>query len=468
MLEALLQDQCKLDRKLPVLVGVSGGPDSLCLLDILRQAGYRPIVAHFNHRLRPEAEADAQAVARLANGLGLPFATASADVGAYAHDQGLSLEEAGRMLRYGFLFASAREHAAQAVAVGHTADDQVETVLMHFLRGAGLAGLKGMEMRSLLPMFDPEIPLVRPLLGMWRTETEAYCREHSLEPHQDASNAELVYLRNRVRHSLIPELEKYNPRVKESIWRGAQALQADHAALQEVLAAEWTEVFADQGPGWIAFRRSGLLGVSTGIRRNLIRRAAELLRPASRDIGYAALNRALSWIASPSGKQMDFVNSLSFLLEGDFLYMAGWEADLPSAQFPQLSASRPLPLCMMVELGNGWTLTAEEVEAGEAREQALGNADPFTAWLDVSSSAGELLVRPPRPGDRFQPLGMTDGSIKLSDFFINEKLPRRARGRWPLVCKGEAIVWIAGYRPAHPFRLTEGTRRALHFSLRRL
>jgi tRNA(Ile)-lysidine synthase len=123
---------------------------------------------------------------------------------------------------------------------------------------------------------------------------------------------------------------------------------------------------------------------------------------------------------------------------------------------------------MMVELGNGWTLTAEEVEAGEAREQALGNADPFTAWLDVSSSAGELLVRPPRPGDRFQPLGMTDGSIKLSDFFINEKLPRRARGRWPLVCKGEAIVWIAGYRPAHPFRLTEGTRRALHFSLRRL
>jgi tRNA(Ile)-lysidine synthase len=468
MLEAILQDQCKLDRELPVLVGVSGGPDSLCLLDVLRQAGYRSIVAHFNHRLRPEAEADAEAVAGLATGLGLPFVMASADVRAHARDQGLSLEEAGRMLRYRFLFTSAREHSAQAVAVGHTADDQVETVLMHFLRGAGLAGLKGMEARSLLPVFDTEIPLVRPLLGMWRVETESYCREHGLQPHQDASNAELAYLRNRVRHSLIPELEKYNPRVRASIWRSAQALQADYAALQEVLAADWDQVLADQGQGWIAFRRSGLLGVSVGIRRNLIRKAAELLRPASRDIGYAALDRALKWIATPSGKQADFVNSLSFLLEGDTLFLAGWEADLPAAQFPQVSTSRPLPLRTVVELGNAWALTVEGVDGGEAREQALGNSDPFTAWLDVTASTGELQIRPPRPGDRFQPLGMADGSIKLSDFFINEKLPRRARGRWPLICKGEAIVWVAGYRPAHPFRLTESTQQALRFSLRRL
>jgi len=303
MLENILRDQCKLDPQKPVLVGVSGGPDSLCLMDILRRAGYPLIVAHFNHRLRPEAEQEADAVAGLARTLGLKFVTDSADVRAHALSQGLSLEEAARMLRYRFLFASAREHAAQAVAVGHTADDQVETVLMHFLRGAGLAGLKGMETRSLLPLFDPQIPLIRPLLGMWRGETEAYCRENDLQPHQDASNADQVYFRNRLRHTLIPELEKYNPRLKESLLRSAQALQGDYVALQEILDADWNKVFADQGKGWIAFQRPALVRLSTGIQRNLIRRAGEILRPASRDIGYQALDRAARWIDSRPGSR---------------------------------------------------------------------------------------------------------------------------------------------------------------------
>jgi len=467
MLETILQEQCQLDRKLPVLVGVSGGPDSLCLMDILRQAGYRLIVAHFNHRLRPEADEEAASVAGLARSLGLTFVTDSADVRAHARARGLSLEESARLLRYRFLFTSAREHAAQAVAVGHTADDQVETVLMHFLRGAGLAGLKGMEARSLLPLFDPQIPLVRPLLGMWRVETESYCREHSLQPHLDPSNTDQIYFRNRLRHTLIPELEKYNPRVKEALWRSAQALQADYTALQDMLDAGWNQVLAAGSDGWFAFRRSVLLGLSTGIQRNLMRRAAELLRPASRDIGYAALDRAVRWIASPSGKQVDFINSLYLLQEGDTLYLAGWEADLPSAQFPQVTAGRPLPLGNALDLGRAWTLTAEEVDGGEAMERALSNADPFTAWLDLASSTKEILVRRPRRGDRFQPLGMENGSIKLSDFFINVKLPRRARGRWPLVCRGEEIVWVAGVRLAHAFRLTEATQRAVRLTLRR-
>lgn len=467
MLEHILQDQCKLDPQRPVLVGVSGGPDSLCLLDILRRAGYPLIVAHFNHQLRPEAAQEADSVSGLAGTLGLTFVTDSADVRAHAQAQGLSLEEAARMLRYRFLFASAREHAAQAVAVGHTADDQVETVLMHFLRGAGLAGLKGMEVSSLLPLFDPRIPLVRPLLGMWRAETESYCREHGLQPHLDASNADPVYFRNRLRHTLIPELEKYNPRLKESLLRSAQALQGDYAALQEILEADWDQVFAEQGKGWIAFHRSALVGLSTGIQRNLIRRAGEILRPASRDFGYQAVDRAVRWIDSPTGKQVDFANSLYLLREQGILYLAAYEADLPSAQFPQVAAPRPLVVPTALGLENAWNLSVEEVDGVEARSQASGNADPFTAWLDAEQTAEEIVVRQPREGDRFQPLGMENGSIKLSDFFVNEKLPRRARGKWPLVCSGGEIVWVAGYRLAHPFRVTEGTKRALRLTLRR-
>lgn len=467
MLENILHDQCKLDSQQAVLVGVSGGPDSLCLLDILRQAGYPLIVAHFNHRLRPEADEEADSVRDLAQSLGLTFVTDSADVRAQARDQGWSLEEAARNLRYRFLFAAARGNSAQAVAVGHTADDQVETVLMHFLRGAGLAGLKGMEARSLLPLFDPQIPLVRPLLGMWRGETESYCREHGLYPHMDASNADPVYFRNRLRHTLIPELEKYNPRLKESLLRSAQALQGDYAALQEILEADWNRVFAGQGPGWIAFQGSALAGLSTAIQRNLIRRAGEILRPASRDFGYEALDRAVQWIGSRSGKQVDFINSLYLVQEQGTLYLAAYEADLPSAQFPQVVTPRRLGAPAALELGEAWKLSAEEIDAGDARSQSSGNADPFTAWLDAEQAAEGLLVRKPRAGDRFQPLGMKNGSMKLSDFFVNEKLPRRARGKWPLVCSGEKIVWVAGFRLAHPFRVTETTNRALRLILRR-
>ncbi len=153
-------------------MGVSGGPDSLALLHYLRGAGYPLLVASFNHHLRPEAGADVAHVQKIAEGLGLPFVTDSADVAAYAAANGLSTEEAARELRYRFLFRAAREAEAQAVAVGHTADDQAETVLMHFLRGAGLAGLKGMPPRVILPGFDAEIPLVRPLLGWTRAQTE--------------------------------------------------------------------------------------------------------------------------------------------------------------------------------------------------------------------------------------------------------------------------------------------------------
>jgi tRNA(Ile)-lysidine synthase len=187
MLELILRDQCKLDPRRPVLAGISGGPDSLCLLDVLRAAGYPVIVAHFNHKLRPEADRESASVSGRARTLGLPFVTDSADVRAYAEANSLSLEEAARTLRYRFLFAAARERGAQAVAVGHTADDQVETVLMHFLRGAGLAGLKGMETLTLLPVFDPQIPLVRPLLTLRRADTEDWCRAHGLAPHRPIS-----------------------------------------------------------------------------------------------------------------------------------------------------------------------------------------------------------------------------------------------------------------------------------------
>lgn len=216
------------------VIGVSGGPDSLCLLDLARQISTLDIiVAHFNHKLRPEADREAEIVRQVAEQIGLPFVTDSADVQVYASENRLSLEEAARLLRYRFLFAQARIQHAGLVAVGHTADDQVETILMHFLRGAGLAGLKGMAGRACPNEFDREIPLVRPILHLWRRETESYCHEHNLHPINDPSNTDETYFRNRLRHNLIPELENYNPRFKNVLLRTAEALAGDYEVVAD-------------------------------------------------------------------------------------------------------------------------------------------------------------------------------------------------------------------------------------------
>ena len=464
MLETILLDSCGLDPHKSTLVGVSGGPDSLCLLHILHSAGYPLIVAHFNHRLRPQAEEEEAAVSALVQKWGLEFVSASADVHAYADAQALSLEEAARLLRYRFLFDAARQRTAQAVAVGHTADDQVETVLMHFLRGAGLAGLKGMQYRTLLPVFDDSIPLVRPILGFRREETEAYCRKHGLEPHYDATNADPTYFRNRLRHRLIPELEAYNPRLKDSILRMAEVLQGDDTLLQELIEKGWKETLVESGPGWFAFEASRLSAASRAMRRNLFRRAAENLRPSDRDFGFEALERAAVFVESPQGKQTDFINGLYLFRESGRIFLAAYEADLPSAQWPQISTPCPFD-GSDIDLGNSWVLEIEDHPLN-TKNRSL-NTDPWSAWLDAEELGGSLILRPPAPGDRLQPLGMDSGSVKLSDLFVNLKLPQRARRNWPLLCAGDRIAWVPGLRLAHPFRVTERTRRMLHLVLKR-
>ena len=445
-----------------LVMGVSGGADSLCLLDLLCRAGRQVVVAHLNHALRPEAEADAEHVAALARTRGLECVIETQDVRAYATEQGLSIEEAARLLRYRFLFAAARKAGARAVVVGHTADDQVETVLMHFLRGAGLDGLKGMQPSTILPIFDPMIPLVRPLLHAWRRETEAYCSEQGLVPNLDASNADPVYFRNRLRHVLIPDLERYNPRFKEAVLRSSLALADDHALLQEQIDAAWKQALAEEGSGYLAFRADELASMLPGLRRNLLRRAAARLRPAERDFGFERIQAAADFClagGTASGR-LELGGGLSLFREGRTLILAAWEADLPAAHWPQVTGPCDLPTGSL-HLGE-WILHCEAVvDLGSETPPA----DDWSAWLDAERLPGSLTVRPPHNGDRFQPLGMPDGTVKISDFFINEKLPRRARRSWPLVCAGEQIVWVPGYRIAHPVRVTPETRRVVRLHL---
>jgi tRNA(Ile)-lysidine synthase len=455
--------------KSPLILGVSGGADSLALLDILVRLRYPLVVAHFNHLLRPEASDDALAVKRVAAKMRVPLVLGADDVARHAREFHLSIEEAARELRYRFLFEQAEKHKAAAVLVAHNADDQVETVLMHLLRGAGLDGLTGMTVYALPNPWSETIPLIRPMLGVWRSEINAYCLERSLHPLTDATNADTTFFRNRLRHELIPELETYVPGFRRRLHQTADLLAADRALLDDLTAAAWDKVTAEARGDFVTFNRLDFSQQPLALQRRLIRRAVTCLRPEARDVSFALVHRTLDFIASPTRtRQIDLGLGLRLSIEGETLLLAAWEADLPAADWPQISEAVVLPVPGEAELGSGWVLRAEMLSDGQdALRAARGNRDPYRAWVDLGKRQPSLIVRPRHPGERFQPLGLGGHSLKVSDFMINKKIPQRARSGWPLVTAGDEIVWIPGYQLAHAFRLTEQAGQVILLRLER-
>jgi len=471
-----LAEQCGLTAGRVIVVGVSGGADSVCLMEALRRAGHAIVVAHFNHRLREGAGDEANVVAGLALRLGVPFVPGEGDVAAAARRSGWSLEAAGRALRYEFLFNLARSRGAQAVAVGHTADDQVETVLMHFLRGAGLQGLAGMSQRTVLRQFDEEIPLVRPLLETWHAETIAFCAANGLRYLEDPSNSSVAFRRNRIRLELLPALEAYNPRIRNAILRMARTIAVDRETLAGIVESAWATALVEATKNRVRLSVSELGRLSPALRANLIRRAIATLDPVQ-EVDYDATERALALLST--GRAASHVEMKgpfrAARQAGELVVYRGTDArDSPEApQLPEGVDQIPLDVPGSVYVGTSWIMTSARQpppDSGEDEEDdptKVGLADPFAAYLDAATIDGPLELRVRRAGDRFQPLGMPVHSQKLADFMVNAKLPERYRRRWPLLCSGKTVLWVPGYRPAHPCRMTAETEEAICFRLAR-
>ena len=458
-----LRIDLKIDPSETLIVGVSGGPDSLCLLDLLHREGFSLVVAHLDHGLRPESAAETRRVGLIAGALGVPFVS---DVRIASDFPGKSIEEAARIARYEFLFQQAVELGAQAVVVGHNADDQAETVLMHLLRGSGLGGLKGMRPISLPNPWSETIPLVRPLLRTWRSEIEDYCQQRGLDPFQDSSNADTKFIRNRLRHELNPLLDDYDPRVAKRLWHMAEVLTEDNAVLEDAVDAARNLCLHSVDSGHISFDARVLRYQPLAIQRRLIRWAVTQLRSDIRDLDFAAVERALQPLTSQEPKQYDLALGLRTFLENDLLYIADWTADLPNSSWPQLDTEIQLEIPGEVELANDWRLKARLVDDVKAAwEQMLENTDPLRAWIDLGDHEPTLNIRPRRPGDRFQPFGMGGKTSKISDFMINHKIPARARHSWPLVCVGDEFAWVAGFRIGHIFSISPKTKRAIFLQL---
>lgn len=471
-IDEFIQKECRLNREQPIIVGVSGGPDSLCLVDVLWRRTYPTIAAYFNHHLRPEAIQEAKFVKDLADSKGFVFIQGEGDVAAFSSDNKLSVEEAARTMRYRFLFDQAEKHKAQAVAVGHTADDQVETVLMHLLRGTGLEGLKGILPWTLLPIWSKEIPLVRPLLSIWRTEVLDYCQQNDLQPLYDKSNLDTTYFRNRIRHELLPYLEDYNPRIREGILRMSQVLAKDFEVLDKLVFQAWRRCVETEGGNFIGFTLAPFLEYPEGIQRRLLRKGVQTLQPTIRDLDFNAVKRALSSLESetPSNKKIELVAGFQLFIEGERIWIARKETDLPTQLWPQMPGEKPLKLEIpgSVSLDGNWRINVETFNRPEGDNvNVSAQEDPFQVWIDAERITKSFTIRGRQPGDRFRPLGMGGHSIKVSDLMINVKVPRRARDKWPLVCSEGEIVWIPCHRLNHHFRVTNETRYFMRIRLNR-
>ncbi len=270
--EALRRDRL-LSRGGRVLVAVSGGADSMALLYALAAlAGPWRLtvqVVHVHHGLRPEADEDAAFVQAQAQALGLPVRVEPVDAGGAARTQRLSIEDAARRLRYERLEATARGWSADAVAVAHTADDQAETVLLRLLRGTGVAGLGGMTQTRPLG----EARLIRPLLAFWRAEIEAFLAAHGLSYRDDATNRDLAFTRNRIRHDLLPRLmQDYNPRIREALVQLAEQCRTDTAYLEASAARQWRRIARRAGRGEVLVDVARLRRQPPALRRQLVRR----------------------------------------------------------------------------------------------------------------------------------------------------------------------------------------------------
>ncbi|QYK51914.1 MAG: tRNA lysidine(34) synthetase TilS [Anaerolineales bacterium] len=435
-----------------LVLGFSGGPDSAATLHALHAAGWPLLAAHLDHGLRPESAGEAQAAAAVAAACGVGFASQRVDVAALAAANGQTIEEAAREARYVFLFGLAHEHGAQAVVVAHNADDQAETILMHLLRGAGPQGLQGMPDVWLPNPWSERVALVRPLLGSSRSDVLAYCEAHELAVLHDQSNEDQMFFRNKVRHELLPRMEQFAPGVKGRLVQTGELLAAEEVVLRATAEDAWRRSLAAAGPGYVGLQRSALQAEPLALQRRVLQRAARLLRLQGAELSFALVEQARDALHGEAGPY-DWFDGLVILAEGERLWLAERSAQLPALwpQTPQDDQHLETPAA--VPLGKGWILRLDESEArvGVA-------ADVYETWLDAERTGGELTLRRPRPGDR---MALAQGSQKLSDVFINAKLPQRARAAWPLLCKGDEVVWAPGLRLAHGYAAKAG-QPALH------
>jgi tRNA(Ile)-lysidine synthase len=445
-----------------ILVAVSGGPDSVSLLYILNrlhaELAVTLYIAHLNHQLREqEADRDAQYVADLARSFHIPATIGKRDVIRYQAEHKISLEEAAREVRYCFLAETARSLGIEKVAVGHNQNDQVETILLHIIRGTGTQGLRGLQPSRSMKFVGYPLTVIRPLLNIKREEIEKYCARLRLTPCVDTSNYSLSILRNRVRLELLPLLQSYNPGVTGSLLRIGNVAGDELALLEAETHKIWSEI-ARKEENVLILDKAGLLKLAPALQRQVLREAVRELIGTLRDIEARHIEEILQALRKPAGKQIIFPEGLVFSIEYN-RYLFGKNPERLNP-FPQLKGEFDIVVPGKTRVP-GWTIEATVSRLDESAEGVLeGNDDLLSACFDKIRVGDKIKMRTRLRGDRFQPLGMAQEK-RLGEFMIDARIPKDWRDRIPIFFTPQQIIWLAGWRIDERVKVTENTQNVL-------
>lgn len=425
-----------------ILVAVSGGPDSMALLHLfLRWDKERIGVFHLNHRFRAEAAEEARFVADYAERFSVPAHITSYDINRYLRQSGDSKQQGARKIRYRLLRACAEKEGYARIALGHHGDDQAETVLMRLLRGSGLHGLGGIP-----PMRGP---FIRPLLAMAKTDIINYCKEFEIPYVEDASNWEPVYLRNKIRHELLPLLEReYNPEITRQLIQLATLAREDELELQRQAEAICSQHSSWDG-GQIRFKRGVFGCLSVAMQRRVLRALLAKYRGNLRRIGFNHIeiwrrNLLKNSAFSLSLPRIPVSATADFIYVGEFVG-ENWE---------------PGVLAVPGEIQAGAFTIKAELFSADKLPARCGQSEDF----DYEKLSFPLLVRPRQDGDRLHPFGAS-GTKKVKDLLIEARVPADRRDYLPIVCDQKKIIWIPTVRRGDAAPLTEATKSVVRLSL---
>ena len=427
-----------------IVIAVSGGPDSMTLLDLLSHLSktwqLTLHIAHLDHQLRATSQSDANFVRKIAKKYGYPVHIHTENVNQRAKSQKQSIEEAARYARREFLDTVRQETSAHRIALGHTKSDQAETVLLRLIRGSGLTGLGGIR-----PISDKK--WIRPLLSFSRSEIEAYVKDNSLEVRLDETNADPTFLRNRIRKDLIPSLrDQYNPQIEDVLARASTLLQDDDAHLEIIAQQAFSETLLYSDKRKIILDVTRFFGYHISLRRRLIRIALFALCAKPKTTGFRAIERVLH-IASDPGRRVQVEPEISAHRTNEALIITR------PAQPYHISIEPNAKIDI-----NG-TFSTDLLNTVD--HQDLQHTTDNTAFFDLDQLPSQkLYLRSPQPGDTFQPFGM-QGNKKVSRLLGDYKIPRPIREEIPLLVSGTTILWVVGFRRAQIAPVTSMTQHVL-------
>ncbi|MDF2839912.1 MAG: tRNA lysidine(34) synthetase TilS [Clostridia bacterium] len=435
-----------------VIVGVSGGADSLCLLHVLKtlqnEMDIKLFAVHLNHMFRGiDAEKDAEFVEHICKEWNIPCRIETFDVPAYAKQQGLSPEEAGREIRYKLFRESKEKMKANKIAVAQNSNDNVETLLMRIIRGTGIEGLKGID--------AVREDIIRPLLDIDRSSIEAYCRENHLEPRVDKTNLQPIYIRNKIRLELLPYLkENFNPNLNEAMTRMAQVVREENEYLDQQTEAHLNKIGILQENS-IRIETESLKQLHPAMQKRLLRKAVEKLAISLNGFEYKHFQGMIALLEKSTGAAIMLPKELKAYISYQNLIIS------KKIEKPDKKCYYKLKYDYDNDI-DGFDVCIS-IKRMERNEMSSALKSSNTVYLDADRITHELVLRNREMGDIISPIGMK-GSKKLKDYFIDKKIPKDQRDQVLLLADGNEIVWILGSIINEKYKITPNTQKVIGIS----